>query len=355
MKTTLLDAALALISIARGHIRSRTRTPKYLEHGDRFAAILLGKPLGIAPDYYRAVGTEIAVILDTCYEELIPAGEHAAALLSQLTHQLESTLDPELAARDLPLLRARLDVPECPLPDVACAIVSAITILGHTRLVERTSAEVAGVWLSLWQSSAGSHNRRQEVHSGLCALGSISAEARARVLTELKISATDLQPVSTTFSAGVREYLAKFSESSAAAMTIVGALPFAEKLSNDDLASLIGFLDTTPAALKLLDGVMRFAQDVRFDNTEPMSTGVAALAAERCVSVPDFDVQSIDTAALESRLRQEWVSYARESRDRLDRLFAALPPAQPVRQILEEIAGATFTVADVLAGTPYKV
>src|SRR5438876_1050066 len=148
------------LQLARTHVRTRTRTPRYLEHGDRFAAAFLGAPLGVPAEYCRSVGTDLAAILDTCYEQLVPQGERAASTLKGTS-------------------------------------------------------------------------------------------------------------------------LALFSDTGAAAMTLVGGLPFAERFSGEDQAALVRFMKATPELLDLVNGLLRLAQDVTFDDSEPVSALAAATASER--------------------------------------------------------------------------
>jgi hypothetical protein len=346
--------ALDVLQLAREHIRSRTRSRTYLEHADRFAAAYLGKTLGVAPEYYKAVGTEATIVIDAWYEHLVAEGETAAPMLKQTTRRLQEMLDPAAAVRTLPALRARLEVPSCTLLEVACGNLAAITSLGHASLSARISNEVAEVWLALWQSSAWNHNHQQELHCGLSMLPPLSADARIAVMATLEISPADLRPGGTTFSSGAREYLAIFSESGAAAMALVGALPFAERVSSEDLSALIAFLTATPELPALLCRILRLAQDVSFDPSEPVSTGVVALAAERGVSIVDLHAAQLPKAALDAQLREEWSVYSHECRRQMDAILAALPADGALRRVLAEIVATTCLVAEALTSAAYK-
>jgi hypothetical protein len=354
MKAASTEAARDLLLAARGHVRSRTRSARYLEHGDRFAGLFLGRPLGLSSDDCMSVGTDVSVVVDTCYEDLAARGEEAIPLLQQTTRRLGEVLDASLAAASLPALRAELDAPSCPLLQVACAVLGGITLLGCASLSRGALPGAAQGWLSLWQAAARGHNLQQQTHSGLCLLGPLSDAARSRVVAELRIAPAHVRPRGASFSEGVREYLAAFSESAAAAMALVGALPLSPGLSAHDFAEIVGLLGATPELLGLVSGVLRLAQDLTFDSTEPVSTAVVGLAAERRVSVADIDVQSIVAGEVEAKLREEWTAFSREARDRLDRILDRLQRGTAARSTLTAIVDTTFLVAEGLASARHK-
>lgn len=349
-----LSDARDVLQLAHEHVRSRTRTRKYFEHADRFAAAFLGKPLGVSPHYYTTAGTDVPAVLDTCYEHFLPEGEAAAPILKHITARLHEMLDVPSARRALPALRASLEQPACPLLDVASGLLAAIATLGHATITQKASTEIADRWLSLWRTLVWKHNHQQELHGGLCLLPPLSAAARARVLSTLAISPADLHPKATTFAGGVSEYLATFSDTAAAAMALVGALPFAESPSGSELSALLAFLTDTPELLALMNEALRLSQDVRFDPSEPLSTGVFALAAEQGSSVADLDATQLPAADLETKLQREWTISGQVRRARMENLLATLPHGEALQGSLSDVVATTWLIADALTSAPHK-
>lgn len=347
-KEDLEARALDVLALSREHIRSRTRSPDYFERGDRFSAGFLGRTLGVAPGYHRAVGTDAAVAIDSWYEHLVAGGQRAATILRQTTLRLQDMTDARHAASALPALEARLGTPSCSLLDAACGNLAAVTTLGHASLSRRASADAANEWLALWRDAVWNHNHQQELHCGLCTLPPLSATARLQVMETLGILPADLHPKGTTFSAGVLEYLAAFSESGAAAMALFGALPFAERLSGQDLAALIAFLKATPALPALICRILRLAQDVSFDPSEPVSTGVVGTAAARGVSIPDLVAAQLPKVEIDANLRREWDAYSPACRQQIEAILARLPEHGTLRGVLAEVTGAACSIADAL-------
>src|SRR5262249_45338653 len=127
----------AVLKLARKHVRSRTRSSTYAEHADRFSQALLGEPLGVDSEYYKALGMDFTVI-DFYYDSLVAEGEGAVSLLKQLTQELQKMADLSHAGSALPDLRTRLALATCSFLDVASGVLAAITILGHASLSRRT-------------------------------------------------------------------------------------------------------------------------------------------------------------------------------------------------------------------------
>lgn len=344
-------AALDLLRLARGHLRSRTRTPAYFERGDRFAVLFLGKPLGVPVEYSKSLATDLAVVLDTLYEDFLQRAPGRAPLLREATRHLQGFVSASVAISALPHLRARLDATSCPLLDVASALLAALTAVGYESLTRRTSAEVADDWLELWKAAVAAHNHQQELHSGLCLLQASSPADRQDLSRALDIPEPSLRPGGGTFWAGARRYLEMFSESGAAAMVLVGALPFAQKPTPDGLRAMVAFLRATPELLAWIGGVLRLAQDVKFDPSEPVSTGVFALAAERNASIVDVDASRLAATDIEEKLKAVWDRYDEESRGRMDTLMAGLNGEDPIRPVISEIVEVTRMIARSLVGS----
>lgn len=342
--------ALDLVRRARALLRSRARTPAYFERGDRFAAVFLGGPLGTPSEYTRAAGTDLPAVLDTVYEDFLLRPLAEAAQLREMTERLQGAV--EMAPEALPPLRARLDAEGCPLVDVASALLSAVTWLGYDTLARRASAEVAAGWLDLWKGAVAAHNQQQELHTGLCVLRAVSSADRPSVAAALGITEAALRPGHGTFLEGAERYLGMFSESGAAAMALVGALPFAGKPAPLDLAALIAFLRATPDLLARMSGLLRFAQDVELDPSEPISTGVFALAVERDLPVLDIDARDLPSTDIGARLRTAWEQHSAASLRRLATLAAGSDTADAIRPVLSEIIEVTAHIARRIAGEP---
>jgi hypothetical protein len=347
------NKAFEVLRLARTHVRSRTRTSKYMEHADRFSEQFLGRPLGVDPDYCRALGTD-ATVIDFYYEHLVSEGESAMPLLRQTTSQLQEMVDTSLACRSLPALQKQLSAPSCSLLDVARGILASITTLGYASLSRRVSPGMADHWATFWQEYVWKQNRQQELHCGLCLVTQSSENARPHVLARLNITPAELRPRSTTFADGVREYLASFSETGALAVALIGSLAFAQRLPGEGLAELIGFLKATPELLAQMTGLLRLAQDVHFDPAEPVSTGVAALAAERGVSLVDLDARQLPIAELEARLQREWGVYSRECYESMATILASLPGHGRIQETLTDLVKTICYIADVLTKAPHK-
>ncbi len=346
--------ALDVLKSARRHARSRTRSPRDLAYADRYADALLGRTMGVSHELYQAVGTDFTVVLDACYEQLIPEGEGAVATLKQTTAALRGLVELPNALRALPALRQELASPDCPLVDVTRGFLAAITALGHASLVERASTAVAEGWLALWQDRVSSHVQQQETHTGICLLPPLPEAARGRVLAALEIPPATLRARGTTFAAGVREYLERFAEMGAVSMTIAGATAFASRFSGETLAGWVAFLNATPEFLDQISSVMRFAQDVRFDASEPLNTGVFGLAAEQRMSIADLDSRELPVAEIEEKLRSAWRVEAREARARLEAVVAATARGGSLQEALEGLVRAVCALANTLAEVRYK-
>jgi len=347
--------ALEILRRVRRHVRARTRTAEYHEHSDHFTQRLMRAPIGVGPEHCKSVGTDAAVI-DFYYDVVATdAGGVAPTLLRRATQRLQEMADLARAARALPALGAALEQPSCSLLDVAGGLVAAMTILGHAALAERISVGVADQWLSLWQDYMGRQNRQFERNSGLCLLARAPSAARTAIMARLDISPGHLVPRSDTFSAGLREYLAAYAETSAFAPTLIGGLPFADGLSPEPLVRLLEFLRDTPGFLQSMSELFRFAPDIRFDASEPVNAGIFALAAERGVSVVEVDSRLVSGTELEARMRREWDVYLPACRRRVDEILAMLASDDATHRALADLTDAAFLIAERMPATPYKV
>ncbi|MEZ4448983.1 MAG: hypothetical protein R3B09_05825 [Nannocystaceae bacterium] len=353
METISSAGALDLLHLARTIIRSRTRSPNYFDHANRFSAALLSGPLGVARDYYEALGTDLTII-DAHYEALLSQGEAAAPHLRRATVRLQAMAEPSRAAAAVPSLRRALEGEACSLLEAARATVAAITLLGHATLTRRVSAAAAARWLTLWQDRLSQQDRQQEAQCGLCLLAGRSPEARARILAALDLPPGALRPAGATFAAGVAEYLDRFSETGAVGVLLAGGLPFAETLRAGDQEALIELLGATPAHLDRMSRLMRLAQDVRFDGDERINAGFFGMSAELGVDVVDLDGARVVSAEVEARLRREWVPYATASRRRADASLAALRPREALHRALTEITDAVSSLAERVVSASYK-
>ncbi len=295
----------------------------------------------------------MAVILDGLYEEKVDLGEPALMLLGPMTARLQEMVDPSSASRALPHLHAALLAQECSSFDLACGILAAVVTLGHLSLSKRLSVDVADEWALLWADRVSRHNHQQDLHCRCSIIAQLPEVVRSRVLSQLDVGPATLLPRGVTFVAGIKEYLECFSDTAGAAMALVGVLPFAERLRAEDQIVVLGFLREYPEFLRAVGELLRLAQDVRVDPSEPLSCGIFASAAERAVRLTDVSSDEPSWSSIEPKLRAEWPAHAHDAGMRMDACLASLPAGRP-RDVLVEIRAVTSAVAEALLGAPHK-
>nr|QKW93662.1 hypothetical protein [Vitiosangium cumulatum] len=316
--------ALAILLRARELVRSRWRSADYYKAGDRFSDMFLGRTFQLEPDYYKAVGTDYSAI-DCLYEELGSGGVKAIAELGDVTRRLQDMTDPTSASRALKELQTALQNPSCPLLDVCRALLAAITVLGHERMLARGSSALARDWLKLWQDYLWQQNSQQARLNRLClVVSATSKEDRAQMLAALGTERDHLSVASTSFAAGMCEYLDKYSETGASAVALIGGLPFAQALSTEGLEEMLRLLSGDSGFLGRMASLLRLAQDIRFDPTEPINTGVMGYAAEHHLSLLDVDARQLPRAEIDEKLKREWETWFAACRQHFDALMVPL-------------------------------
>lgn len=345
--------ALRILDLALHHVRTRTRDPGYLAVSDRMSDLFLGVPFDIPELYGHSLGTGLTVI-DTVYELL--GADMTGATPSRLratTHRLREMAELATASRSLPQLLRELDRPTCPLLEVASGLVAALTVLGHDALAAGSSPTHARDWLALWAECLLAQDRQQERSNGVCLVSMLPRAEQGRCMAELGFTAEDLMPGGHCFSEGVRGYLADFSETGATSVSLVGGLPFARALSREGLAEVLGVLRSPGGFLAILARMFRLAQDVHFDPSERLNTGIAAVAAERGIRLIDVEVEDISVERLTERLTLEWEGYRVECGELLDAILVGVVDPTAWRALAAFVEAAT-QVADRLVTSFHK-
>lgn len=232
--------------------------------------------------------------------------------------------------------------------DLASCFVCAVTTLGRESLARRVCGDIVDLWLRVWAREVDRHDSQQELHSTLCILEQTPPGARPDFLATLGLPLDVTCSHGESFEDGIEWYISTFAESGAAAMVLVGSLSFAEGLSEGEVAEILGFYEGSADFLSSLSALLRFAQDVRFDPSEPMSAGVAAVAAERRIDILDVDVATLSVSELEPRLRAHWHSYVRSAHRRLN-ASVANHDDRAVRSRLSAVVDIAVSVAQQLA------
>ena len=94
--------------------------------------------------------------------------------------------------------------------------------------------------------------------------------------------------------------------------------------------------------------LMRFAQDVRFDPSETLNSGVMGYAAETGQALSDVDATRLPQAQLDAWLRQEWERTLVETRQRFTPRVSGLRDAS-ARSSLEGFLTGVYAIATRLA------
>ncbi|ATB27438.1 hypothetical protein [Melittangium boletus] len=314
--------ALELLRSARPHVRARSRSPGYYQAADRFSEMFLGRAFQLEPDYFKAVGTDYSAI-DCLYEELGPDTGRPGESPEAVTERLQEMTRPGPAYAALVPLEAALEAPTCSLLDVCRALLGAITVLGHESLERRGLSESREDWSRLWQDRVWRQNSQQARLYRLIQVMRAPPEEKAGRLEALGAARDELRVRGTGFARGVHEYLERYGETGAASVALVGGLPFSQALTPRGLSEVLRLLQGEADFLGRMARLMRFAQDVRFDPTEPLNSGVMGYAAEYRQNLADLDATRLPKAELDTRLREEWNSTLADTRQRFDTLVSA--------------------------------
>jgi len=241
-------------------------------------------------------------------------------------------------------------------------MLAAATILGRAAVEGDVGARWADRWLDCWADRVTRHNWQQQLHAERCTLMNSRTKLRDRDHRRATWQPMEPMPVSRTFADGIREYVSLYGDTAAGAMALVGALPFGRSLPAFTRQSSWAFLFETPSFFEKMNALLRFAQDVRFDPSEPLSCGLFALAAERRCGLVEMDAQSLDARWLTGRMTGEWRSFMLEMRTGMRqacRAWASTSPRDPetgqgLSGVLERMVESTCGVAVRLADAPHK-
>ena len=344
--------ALAVLRSARHQVRSRSRNVGYYEAADRFSELFLGMPFQLEPDYYKAVGTDYSAI-DWLYEELGAGDGQALGTLGMVTERLQEMTRIASASAALAPLQRALQEPTCAVLDVCRALQGAVTVLGHEALRIRGAASLGKLWLPLWQLSLWRQNSQQERLNRLVWAMRAPPGEKARRMATLA-GRNDWTVHATRFTEGLHEYLDRYSETGASSVALVGALPFARSLSRPGLEELLHLLRASPDLLTRTACLLRLAQDVRFDPTEPLNAGLMAWAAEHRVPLAELDSTRLPKAELDARLKTEWDTYHAESRVHFDTLVASCRD-ETLKNTLQRFVTNLHVIASRLAMSGHEV
>lgn len=330
------------------HIRSRTRGPSYFAQSERLASAFIGGPLHVAPEYHGAVAVDLAAILDTCYERVHGHGAGDLLRLRRTTEGFEDAANLDIALESLKSSQARMRSTDCDLSEVASALVAAVAIAGYDAISNRLDASAAQDWLLAWQRSLKRHNEQQELHTAWCVVARLPSDARATLRLQPRLHGLLQPPRSTTFRDGVSEYLDMFSETSAASLALVGAIPFADALAGPDLRQVAARWKESSPLLEVVARLVRLALDVRFDSDEPLSAGVYGTAAQRRVSPDSFDRRDL-SRSVEPCLREVWREEMTAALANEERACVDENATPSLRRLYRNLSSATLVVANQIA------
>jgi|GEM_PF-2606693 len=335
--------ALELLRSARPHVRARSRSSDYFQAADRFSEMFLGRAFQLEPDYFKAVGTDYSAI-DCLYEELSPDAERPEESPEAVTESLQemTRLGPAYAALDP--LEAALEASTCSPLDVCRALIGAITVLGHESLERRGLSDSREDWSRLWQDRVWRQNSQQARLHRLIQVMRAPPEEKAARRQALGAAQDELRVHGTGFARGVHEYLERYGETGAASVALVGGLPFSQALSPRGLSEVLRLLQGEADFLGRMARLMRFAQDVRFDPSEPLNSGVMGYAAEYRQSLAGLDAARLPKAELDARLRKEWDNTLADTRQRFDALVAATQE-ETARSTLQGFVTGVYAIA----------
>ncbi|MET0406642.1 MAG: hypothetical protein ABW123_29760 [Cystobacter sp.] len=340
--------ALALLGLARRRVRAHSRSAEYYQSADRFSEAFLGRTFQVEPDYYLAVGTDYSAI-DWLYEELGQDATLSRATLESVTHGLQDMTRPGPAHAALGPLEAALQDASCSLLDVCRALLGAITVLGQDTLRARGLPDrLLQDWLSLWSERVWKQNSQQARLTLLIQVMQARPEDRPGRMAALGQGREAWDAPGRHFEQGVRGYLEQYAETGASSVALVGGLPFARALSPEAFEQMLGLLRGGQDFLGEVARLLRFAQDVRFDPSEPLNSGVMGHAAEHQLSLLDVQAARLPREELDARLRRQWAEDSTKARSALDAAVASLGDA-PLRPLLQGFVKSVQAVATRLA------
>jgi hypothetical protein len=229
------------------------------------------------------------------------------------------------------------------------ALLGAITVLGQDALAARGIPEaLVQDWLALWSDRVWRQNSQQARLTRIIQVMRAPPEDKPGRLAALGAEQEALSVRGTRFEQGVHEYLERYAETGASSVALVGGLPFAQALTPRDLEKMLGLLREDSDLLGHVARLLRFAQDVRFDPSEPLNSGVMGHAAEHRQHLVDIDATRLPREELDTRLKREWTDSSARTREHLDAVVASLGD-EPLRPLLQGFVKSVCAVATRLA------
>ncbi|MFY0579947.1 hypothetical protein ACN28S_41980 [Cystobacter fuscus] len=151
----------------------------------------------------------------------------------------------------------------------------------------------------------------------------------------------------------MEEFLARYGETSAAAVALLGTLPFST-LPIEEVEGVLRLCTATPGLLPPMAGLLRLAPDVDFDAAEALNTGVFAIAAERRRGLLEVIAEGgLSKPDLDAGLREEWARHAPRMLGTLREIVAsrgAEAGTAPASAIIDKL----FQTLEVLATRTWK-
>ena len=340
------EAAARILESARAQVRKRTRSAGYFSSADRFSDLLLDVPFGAPALYSRALVTDLTCI-DVVYEA---AG---ASALKSATRRLQEATDLDAARRLLPVLGAGLSSSSCDLVEVARAILAVVTVLGTEAAAAEVSPEHAAGWSLLWRRCVRAHNAQQERIGGLGLVAQRAPGEPRAAMEAWAITGDGGRCQGRSFADGVHHYLEQYGETSGVSFAIAGCLPFAQKLSRAARIEVLRALEAPSGLLPLIARLLRFAQDLTLDPTEPISAGVAGHAAERRKRLIDVRHADIPRDQVLEQLAAEWTTYLAGCRVRMDDILQGVAE-ESAREALRRLTRSVLSVAGAVSTGAYK-
>lgn len=338
--------AVRILEVVRAHVRERTRGAGYFSSADRFSELLLEVSFGAPVAYSRALVTDL-----TCIDVVYEAAD--ASALTTTTRRLEEAVDLDAARRLLPTLEEGLSSASCDLVDVARAILAAVTVLGTQVAAAEVSPEYAVEWSLLWGRCVRAHNDQQARIGGLGLIAQRAPDEQRAAMKALVIMDDGDRCPERSFAAGVHHYLKQFGETSGVSFAIAGGLPFAQRLSRAARIEVLRALENPSGLLPAIARLLRFAQDLTLDPTEPISAGVAGHAAEQGMRLIDVRAADIPRDRVLQQLATTWSAYLADYRVQTNEILHSIND-KSANEALCRLTRSVLSVADAVSTGAYK-
>ena len=266
------------ILTASNDIIGVTRSEQYREKG-----------IGFTQMVFQAVGADAS-------NEAIVAG--AGVDLAAINSLYEQTTSDEQTAQLTKSLNdaAQLEFIIESVEDLLSAVlakVSWMTLEGYTALAE-IDEERAQHWLSLWQAALLSQNIQEQMANDLA--GHVDSREFVTGIRD-SIEYSDAIEVA-------KDFLARFGEKGAMRVAMIAAIPSIDGVDTERM-------DGINIAADVYVGLMRLAQDIRFDKGEKFNLGIDLYAVQHNMTFADAqELLSTDedvARALQSQLEELWL------------------------------------------------